>query len=181
MNNTFPELASSYITIHPVRLTADTPHAEQAYSLLEPAQNYNFVGSRQKLSRAALSSRNVQPNRHSVAFVAIMHDGEDHSPIGYSQYSSDTGKDTQNLQVSVSTAHAGSDLAHTLATQLLDFAQDQGMRNVYASERRENIAMHELAMQLNMQQAVAQKSNKSRVTEKVVTEEDEILIYTLGL
>lgn len=179
MNNSYPELANSYITIHPVRLAADTPHAEQAWPLSTPAQHYNFIGSRQKLSRAALSSRTTQPSRHSVAFVAILHDGSDESPIGYSQYSSDTSKDTQNLQVTVSTKHAGSNLAHSLASQLLAFAQDQGMRNVYASERRENIAMQELASQLKMRQAIAQKGN--RAPAKPASEEDEVLIYTLGL
>ena len=176
MEISYPQLEGSYITIHPVRLAADTPHAEQVWSLDESARTYNFIGSRQKLSRAALRGRTTQPNRHSVAFVAILHDGDNQSPIGYSQYSSERSKDIQNLQVSVSTTHAGSDLAHSLASQLLDFAQDQGMRNVYASESRENIEMQELARQLHMQQAVAQRAASTHAAE-----EEEVLIYTLGL
>lgn len=142
--------AGEAITIRPIRLMDQAMEAEFVRRLSPESRHFRFLGGMRELPPAMVRAFCDVDGRHSMAFVATVNVDGQETEVGVARFSPNSADDVREMAVTVADAWQHKGLGTTLAKQLIEFAKDHGVRELYSVDLAENSAMRHLAHDLGM-------------------------------
>lgn len=110
-----------------------------------------FAGSASHLT-PELAKTGISTNIHeSVAFVATVRQAGVESEAGFGCYATSVRDDVHYMTLTVADDFRRQGLASKLATYMIQFAKNQGIKELYSVAMADNRQMHELASDLGME------------------------------
>ena len=143
-------IAGEDVTIRPIRATDTAMEAEFIRQLSPETKYYRFLGGIRELSPAALAKLCDVDGKQSMAYVATVQRNGRETEIGVSRYAPDSDSKVHEMAVTVADEWQCCGLGATLMKQLIQSAQDNGVKKLYSTDFAENAAMKALARQFGM-------------------------------
>jgi len=143
-------IAGRPITIRPLHPSDTQIEAEFVRNLSDQSKHFRFLGAVKELSESELKRLCSVDGLHNMAFVATIQDGGTEHEIGVSRYAQGEGPDTCEMAVTVADAWQHKGLGRLLADQLIHYAREHGVKQLYSVDYAENTAMQHLAHDLGM-------------------------------
>ena len=148
--NTNLTVAGKTVTIRPIRSTDADMSADFVRRLSPETRHYRFLGGVQELSPREVKRFVEVDGQQSMAFVATVQEDGQEVEIGVSRFAPNAAPDTREMAVTVADEWQEQGLGTVLAKRLIEFAREQGVKQLYSVDLADNSAMYELAKDLGM-------------------------------
>jgi GNAT superfamily N-acetyltransferase len=143
-------VAGHRVIIRPLQSSDSRMEAEFVRNLSDETKHFRFLGGVKELSPVELKRLCDVDGRHSMAFVATVHDGGREREVGVSRYAEGSTPGVREMAVTVADSWQNKGLGRLLAHQLIDHARAHGVTQLYSVDFAENVAMQHLAHDLGM-------------------------------
>jgi GNAT superfamily N-acetyltransferase len=138
------------VTIRPIRLTDIAMESEFIHRLSSEAKHFRFLAGVRELPPAELARLCDVDMKHSMAFVATVHQNGREVEIGVSRYAPNSHSDVREVAVTVADEWQHQGLSAALMKQLIQTARTQGIKQLYSINLSNDTAMSALAKELGM-------------------------------
>lgn len=138
------------LTIRPIRITDAEMEADFVRRLSPESKHFRFLGGIHELSPSMLKEFCNVDGRHSMALVATVQEDGHEIEVGVSRYSPNKDEDYREMTVTVADEWQHLGIGTLLAQQLINFAKEHGVKNLYSVDLADNIHMRQLATDLGM-------------------------------
>ena len=149
-NSTHSIVAGQSVTMRPIYSSDGVMEGEFVRNLSVETKHFRFLGGVKELSPDELKRLCDVDGRHTMAFVATIHEGGREKEIGVSRYAESSNEDVREMAVTVADEWQHKGLGRLLATRLIEYAKSHGVKQLYSVDLADNSAMRKLASELGM-------------------------------
>jgi N-acetylglutamate synthase-like GNAT family acetyltransferase len=143
-------IAGEKVTIRPIRLTDIEMESEFIHRLSPETKHFRFLAGMRELPAQELARFCDVDMKHSMAFVATVHQDGREVEIGVSRYAPNSHFDVREVAVTVADEWQQKGLSASLMNQLIKTARIQGIKQLYSVNLSDDTEMSALATQLGM-------------------------------
>jgi GNAT superfamily N-acetyltransferase len=143
-------IAGEAVTIRPIRASDAGMESAFIRNLSPLAKHYRFLGGVKELLPSEVAELCDVDGNHSMAFVATIRCDGAEREIGVSRYCPDSKADVREISVTVADDWQHKGLGTILMKQLIQSAQENGVKRIYSVDLMDNGGMRALAKDLGM-------------------------------